>query len=63
MQQVEGSKISPYIHKEKVISSYIFPSRVGMWAIPSALSVNVSSMFDVGLGVSVFTLPGYSCKF
>ncbi|BAP17288.1 hypothetical protein ETSB_0431 [cyanobacterium endosymbiont of Epithemia turgida isolate EtSB Lake Yunoko] len=30
MQQVAGSMISPYIHKEKVVSSYIFPSSIGM---------------------------------
>jgi hypothetical protein len=63
LQQVAGSMISPYIHKEEVVSSYIFPSSIGMWAIPPAPSVNVSSIFGVGLGVPAFTLPGYSRKF
>lgn len=63
MQQVADSVISPYIHKEEMVSSYIFPSSVGIWAIPTAPSVNVSSMFGVRLGVPVFTLPGYSRKF
>lgn len=63
MQQVADSVISPYIHKEEMVSSYIFPYSVGIWAIPTAPSVNVSSMFGVRLRVPFFTLPGYSRKF
>lgn len=44
---------------QQVAGSMISP----MWAIPLALSVNVSSIFGVGLGVPVFTRPGYSRKF
>ena len=43
--QVPGS-MSP----EQAISSYIFPSGVGMWALPTASGVNMSG---VGMGASI----------
>ncbi|YAI81512.1 MAG: DUF4912 domain-containing protein [cyanobacterium endosymbiont of Rhopalodia sterrenbergii] len=62
VQHVTGSVISPYIHQE-VVSSYIFPSRIGMWAIPTASGVNTSTMSGLGLEVPVSTLPRYPRKF
>lgn len=61
-QRIIGSVINPYVYQE-VVSSYVFPSSMGMWAIPTASGVNVSNMFGVGLGVHVSTLPEYSRKF
>jgi uncharacterized protein len=49
MQHVAGS-MAP----EQVISSYVFPSGVGMWAIPSASGVNVN-MSGVGMSGAGFS--------
>lgn len=58
MQHITGSVVSSYVH-QKVVSSYVFPSGVGMWAISSTSSVNVSglTMSDVGLGITASAPP------
>ena len=53
MQHVAGSMIP-----EQAISSYIFPSGVGMWALPTASGVNMS-----GVGFSASAPPERSRKF
>ncbi|MEB3217528.1 MAG: DUF4912 domain-containing protein [Nostocales cyanobacterium 94392] len=53
MQHVPGS-MAP----EQVISSYIFPSGVGMWALPTASGVNMS-----GVGFSASAPPVRPRKF
>ncbi|GBF79145.1 DUF4912 domain-containing protein [Aphanothece sacrum] len=48
MQHVAGSVVSSYVHQE-TLSSYIFPSGVGMWAVPNVSGLNMSG---VGMGAS-----------
>ncbi|MEA5533177.1 DUF4912 domain-containing protein [Crocosphaera sp. XPORK-15E] len=43
MQHVAGSVVSSYVHQE-VLSSYVFPSGVGMWAVPTASGLNMSGV-------------------
>lgn len=47
MQHVPGS-----VRPEQAISSYIFPSGVGMWALPTASGVNMSGVGMSGVGFS-----------
>jgi len=50
MQHVPGSMIP-----EKAVSSYIFPSGVGMWAVPTVSGIGMMSGF--GLGASASAAP------
>lgn len=47
MQHVPGS-----VRPEQAISSYVFPSGVGMWALPTASGVNMSGVGMSGVGFS-----------
>jgi hypothetical protein len=58
MQHVPGS-ISP----EQAISSYIFPSGVGMWAVPTASGINMSGVGMSGVGFSASAVPVRPRKF
>jgi uncharacterized protein len=53
-EHVAGSVPASIQHLESV-SSYVFPSGVGMWAIPTASGLNVSglNMSGVGMGASM----------
>ncbi len=59
MQHVPGSVVSSFVHQETV-SSYVFPSGVGMWAFPTVSGLNMSG---VGLGASASAPPERSRKF
>ncbi|MDZ7959963.1 MAG: DUF4912 domain-containing protein [Aulosira sp. DedQUE10] len=52
MQQVPGS-VTP----EQAISSYIFPSGVGMWAVPTTSGLNMSGVGMSGVGFSASAVP------
>lgn len=45
MQHVAGS-----VPPQEVLSSYVFPSGVGMWAVPNASGLNVSGLNMSGVG-------------
>ncbi|MDJ0620044.1 MAG: DUF4912 domain-containing protein [Calothrix sp. MO_192.B10] len=52
MQHVAGS-----VQPEQAISSYIFPSGVGMWAVPTASGINMSGVGMSGVGFSASAPP------
>ncbi|MFB2644804.1 DUF4912 domain-containing protein [Raphidiopsis sp. BLCC-F218] len=52
MQQVPGS-----VRPEQAISSYVFPSGVGMWAVPTASGINMSGVGMSGVGFSGSAIP------
>jgi hypothetical protein len=52
MQHVPGS-VSP----EQALSSYVFPSGVGMWAVPTASGINMSGVGMSGVGFSASAVP------
>ncbi|MEA5506934.1 DUF4912 domain-containing protein [Halotia wernerae UHCC 0503] len=52
MQQVPGSA-----RPEEAISSYIFPSGVGMWAVPTASGLTMSGAGMSGVGFSASAVP------
>ncbi|RCJ37318.1 Rho termination protein [Nostoc minutum NIES-26] len=52
MQQVPGSA-----RPEQAISSYIFPSGVGMWAVPTASGLTMSGVGMSGVGFSASAVP------
>ncbi|UKO97412.1 DUF4912 domain-containing protein [Nostoc sp. UHCC 0870] len=52
MQQVPGSA-----RPEQAISSYVFPSGVGMWAVPTASGINMSGVGMSGVGFSASAVP------
>lgn len=58
MQHVPGS-----VRPEEVISSYIFPSGVGMWAVPTASGINMSGVGMSGVGFSASAVPVRPRKF
>jgi hypothetical protein len=58
MQHVAGS-----IPPEQAISSYIFPSGVGMWAVPTASGINMSGVGMSGVGFSASAVPVRPRKF
>ncbi|WP_353932929.1 DUF4912 domain-containing protein [Okeanomitos corallinicola TIOX110] len=58
MQHVPGS-VTP----EQAISSYIFPSGVGMWAVPTASGINMSGVGMSGVGFSASAVPVRPRKF
>ncbi|TAE59223.1 MAG: DUF4912 domain-containing protein [Nostocales cyanobacterium] len=60
MQHVPGS-----VRPEQAISSYIFPSGVGMWAVPTASGINMSGvgMNMSGVGFSASAVPERPRKF
>ncbi|MBD2139307.1 DUF4912 domain-containing protein [Anabaena sp. FACHB-1237] len=58
MQHVAGS-----IPPEQAISSYIFPSGVGMWAVPTASGINMSGVGMSGVGFSAGAIPVRPRKF
>ncbi|MBW4564668.1 MAG: DUF4912 domain-containing protein [Mojavia pulchra JT2-VF2] len=58
MQQVPGS-VSP----EQAISSYIFPSGVGMWAVPTTSGLTMSGVGMSGVGFSASAVPVRPRKF
>jgi uncharacterized protein len=51
MQHVAGSIPSSWVHQES-LSSYVFPSGVGMWAVPTPSGLNMS-----GVGFSASAPP------
>jgi uncharacterized protein len=52
MQQVPGSA-----RPEQAISSYVFPSGVGMWAVPTASGLTMSGVGMSGVGFSASAVP------
>ncbi|NET02536.1 MAG: DUF4912 domain-containing protein [Sphaerospermopsis sp. SIO1G2] len=60
MQHVAGS-----VRPEQAISSYVFPSGVGMWAVPTASGINMSGvgMNMSGVGFSASAVPERPRKF
>jgi hypothetical protein len=52
MQHVPGS-----VRPEQAISSYVFPSGVGMWAVPTASGINMSGVGMSGVGFSGSAIP------
>jgi hypothetical protein len=58
MQHVPGS-----VRPEQAISSYIFPSGVGMWAVPTASGINMSGVGMSGVGFSASAVPVRPRKF
>ncbi|MFB8787634.1 MAG: DUF4912 domain-containing protein [Potamolinea sp.] len=42
---------------EQAISSYVFPSGVGMWAVPTASGINMSGVGMSGVGFSASAVP------
>ncbi len=58
MQQVPGS-VTP----EQAISSYIFPSGVGMWAVPTTSGLTMSGAGMSGVGFSASAVPVRPRKF
>jgi hypothetical protein len=58
MQHVPGS-VSP----EQAISSYVFPSGVGMWAVPTVSGLTMSGVGMSGAGFSAGAIPMRPRKF
>jgi hypothetical protein len=58
MQHIPGSAAP-----EQVLSSYIFPSGVGMWAIPSVSGLTMSGVGMSGVGFSASAVPVRPRKF
>ncbi|WP_035985317.1 DUF4912 domain-containing protein [Leptolyngbya sp. KIOST-1] len=62
-QRVAGSLFGSMQHvpasmaPEKAVSSYVFPSGAGLWAVPGA-EVGVPTMSGIGLNVSGLTMSG-----
>lgn len=52
MQQVPGS-----VRPEQAISSYVFPSGVGLWAIPTVSGLTMSGVGMSGVGFSASAVP------
>ncbi|MBD2628595.1 DUF4912 domain-containing protein [Trichormus variabilis] len=52
MQQVPGSA-----RPEQAISSYVFPSGVGMWAVPTVSGLTMSGVGMSGVGFSASAVP------
>jgi hypothetical protein len=50
MQHVPGSVPGSLMMAEQAISSYIFPSGVGMWALPTVSGINMSGVGMSGAG-------------
>lgn len=50
MQHVPGSVPGSLMMAEQAISSYIFPSGVGMWAVPTMSGINMSGVGMSGIG-------------
>lgn len=50
MQHVPGSVPGSLMMAEQAISSYIFPSGVGMWALPTVSGINMSGVGMSGIG-------------
>jgi uncharacterized protein len=48
---------------EEVLSSYIFPSGVGAWAVPTASGINMSGVGMSGVGFSASAVPVRPRKF
>ncbi|MEG4108004.1 DUF4912 domain-containing protein [Microcoleus sp. S13_C5] len=57
MQHVAGSVQQVGIH-EQALSSYVFPSGVGMWAAPTMSGVGMSGLTASGVGMSGLTMSG-----
>jgi hypothetical protein len=58
MQHVAGSMIP-----EQAISSYVFPSGVGMWAVPTVSGLTMSGVGMSGVGFSASAVPMRPRKF
>lgn len=56
MQHVPGSMQQVSIH-EQAVSSYVFPSGVGMWAVPTASGLTMSGVGMSGVGFSASAVP------
>jgi hypothetical protein len=52
MQHVPGS-----VRPEEVLSSYVFPSGVGMWAVPTVSGLTMSGVGMSGVGFSASAVP------
>ncbi|MBE9188310.1 DUF4912 domain-containing protein [Microcoleus sp. LEGE 07076] len=57
MQHVAGSVQQSGIH-EQALSSYVFPSGVGMWAAPAMSGLTMSGVGMSGVGMSGLTMSG-----
>jgi hypothetical protein len=58
MQHVPGS-----VRPEQAISSYVFPSGVGMWAVPTLSGLTASGVGMSGVGFSAGAIPVRPRKF
>ncbi|MBO1348416.1 MAG: DUF4912 domain-containing protein [Hormoscilla sp. GUM202] len=58
MQHVPGSMVP-----SQAVSSYVFPSGVGMWAVPTASGLNMSGVGMSGAGFSASAIPMRPRKF
>ena len=56
MQHVAGSIQQVGLH-EQAISSYVFPSGVGMWAVPTVSGLTMSGVGMSGVGFSASAIP------
>jgi hypothetical protein len=56
MQQVPGSMQAVSL-AEQAISSYVFPSGVGMWAVPTVSGLTMSGVGMSGVGFSASAVP------
>ncbi|MGG6238724.1 DUF4912 domain-containing protein [Nodosilinea sp. AN01ver1] len=63
-QRVAGSLFGSMQHvpasmaPEKAVSSYVFPSGAGLWAVPGAAPAGVPTMSGIGLNMSGLTMSG-----
>lgn len=63
MQHVPGSHVPGSIPSIETVSSYIFPSGVGMWAIPTMSGLTMSGVGMSGVGFSASQPPIRPRKF
>lgn len=55
MQHVPGSHVPGSMAPEKAVSSYVFPSGAGLWAVPGAIPGAVPTMSGIGAsGIGAF---------
>lgn len=63
MQHVPGSHVPGSIPSIETVSSYVFPSGVGMWAVPTMSGINMSGVGMSGVGMSASIPPVKPRKF
>lgn len=63
MQHVPGSHVPGSVPSIETVSSYVFPSGVGMWAVPTMSGINMSGVGMSGVGMSASMPPVRPRKF